>query len=73
MNKQKLFLFILAALALVAVTGPANAATTGFLGLDSATLFSGAGDDVKSFGSTQLGIAIIVAVFGFVFAMVHRR
>jgi hypothetical protein len=72
MNKQKLFLFILAALALVAVTGPANA-TGGFLGLDSATLFSGAGDDVKSFGSTQLGIAIIVAVFGFVFAMVHRR
>lgn len=70
-NFKKLSLVLLAVTALVAVSGAANA--TGFLGVDPTALFSGAGDDVKSFGTTMLGISIIVAVFGFVFGMVHRR
>jgi hypothetical protein len=59
--------------ALVAMVYGSVASATGLLGIDGATLFGGASDDVKSMGNAVLGVAILIAVFGFVFALVHRK
>lgn len=49
--------------------GSANAA---LLGLDGATMFTGASDDVKSVGLAVAGVMVIVTVFGLVFSLVRR-